>query len=405
MEAKEVKGLMEAYASVYENLSESHFKVGDKVICKDSGMKGEVVKLDKPDGEDDEKYYTVEREDGKKMKYAPNELKSAGKEKNGGASKESETKFHTKLDKLVHKTFGSSPEEKKMKEEVEIEEGKQPFPAKKVAKQMERARKGSVYGRETKNEPTPNPTDAEKKETTRFSKMFHASEKAKREKQEADKERRSPTFYKDTHPASAPKMKKVREEVELDEGRKEPDLDKMKRQENRHQEKAVKQRGGSRGDSKNRAFKMSGIRDALERGEDPRADTYGGARTARGNAPEDHRAGFSKNPLNNPPRRVKEPGVKKEEVETDLFDYILEHLVTEGYADTNEAALAIMANMSEEWRQSIVESDALRNTIKTLEGKRDAMNANKPGSANTAAPGKQSIGAATYKAYQRLRGV
>ena len=43
----------------------------------------------------------------------------------------------------------------------------------------------------------------------------------------------------------------------------------------------------------------------------------------------------------------------KEEV--DLFDTILEHLVAEGYADTNEAALVIMANMSEEWRQSIVE--------------------------------------------------
>jgi hypothetical protein len=40
---------------------------------------------------------------------------------------------------------------------------------------------------------------------------------------------------------------------------------------------------------------------------------------------------------------------------TDLFDTILEHLVAEGYADTNEAALAIMVNMSEEWRQSIVE--------------------------------------------------
>jgi hypothetical protein len=40
--------------------------------------------------------------------------------------------------------------------------------------------------------------------------------------------------------------------------------------------------------------------------------------------------------------------------ETDLFDAILEHLVAEGYADTNEAALAIMANMSEEWRDSIV---------------------------------------------------
>ena len=36
--------------------------------------------------------------------------------------------------------------------------------------------------------------------------------------------------------------------------------------------------------------------------------------------------------------------------------HILEHLVAEGYADTNESALAIMANMSEEWRQSIVEA-------------------------------------------------
>ena len=41
--------------------------------------------------------------------------------------------------------------------------------------------------------------------------------------------------------------------------------------------------------------------------------------------------------------------------ETDLFDYILEHLVAEGYADTNEAALVIMANMSEEWRDDILE--------------------------------------------------
>jgi hypothetical protein len=39
----------------------------------------------------------------------------------------------------------------------------------------------------------------------------------------------------------------------------------------------------------------------------------------------------------------------------DMFEHILDHLVSEGYADTNEAALKIMANMSEEWRQSIVE--------------------------------------------------
>ena len=46
--------------------------------------------------------------------------------------------------------------------------------------------------------------------------------------------------------------------------------------------------------------------------------------------------------------------ITKEEV--DLFDTILEYLVAEGYADTNENALVIMANMGEEWRQSIVEA-------------------------------------------------
>ena len=43
---------------------------------------------------------------------------------------------------------------------------------------------------------------------------------------------------------------------------------------------------------------------------------------------------------------------KKEEY--DLYDIILSHLLDEGYAETPEAAEAIMVNMSEEWRQSIV---------------------------------------------------
>jgi len=38
----------------------------------------------------------------------------------------------------------------------------------------------------------------------------------------------------------------------------------------------------------------------------------------------------------------------------DPFDVIKGHLLDEGYADTEEAALVIMANMSEEWKQSIV---------------------------------------------------
>ena len=41
--------------------------------------------------------------------------------------------------------------------------------------------------------------------------------------------------------------------------------------------------------------------------------------------------------------------------EVDTFDAILEHLVAEGYADTNENAIAIMANMSEEWREEILD--------------------------------------------------
>jgi hypothetical protein len=41
----------------------------------------------------------------------------------------------------------------------------------------------------------------------------------------------------------------------------------------------------------------------------------------------------------------------------DPFDVIKGHLLDEGYADTEEAALKIMANMSEEWKQSIVEGN------------------------------------------------
>ena len=48
-----------------------------------------------------------------------------------------------------------------------------------------------------------------------------------------------------------------------------------------------------------------------------------------------------------------ERGTEKEEY--DLYDIILSHLLDEGYAETSEAAEAIMVNMSEEWRDSIIE--------------------------------------------------
>ena len=52
-----------------------------------------------------------------------------------------------------------------------------------------------------------------------------------------------------------------------------------------------------------------------------------------------------------PSSRPTEPASTNEE--TDLYDIILSHLLDEGYAETPEAAEAIMVNMSEEWRDSI----------------------------------------------------
>jgi hypothetical protein len=115
MEAKDAKGLLEAYASVYKNISESHFKVGDEVKSKSNGMEGKVVKVD-PEGKG--KYYTVKHKDGKTMKHSPDDLK-LDKEEEEGASKEKETEFHDKLDKMVHKTFGKRKEEESMKEHKE----------------------------------------------------------------------------------------------------------------------------------------------------------------------------------------------------------------------------------------------------------------------------------------------
>jgi len=39
----------------------------------------------------------------------------------------------------------------------------------------------------------------------------------------------------------------------------------------------------------------------------------------------------------------------------DIYDNVLDYLINEGYADTEQAALVIMANMSEEWKQNIME--------------------------------------------------
>jgi len=45
---------------------------------------------------------------------------------------------------------------------------------------------------------------------------------------------------------------------------------------------------------------------------------------------------------------------RKMNEEYDIYDLILSYLLDEGYAETPEAAEAIMVNMSEEWRDSII---------------------------------------------------
>jgi hypothetical protein len=79
--------------------------------------------------------------------------------------------------------------------------------------------------------------------------------------------------------------------------------------------------------SLNRAKKMQ---DEIERREKLGSDFYRGPREGRA-------------------RANKRMGGMKEG-----YDIILSHLLDEGYAETPEAAEAIMVNMSEEWRQSIL---------------------------------------------------
>ena len=55
---------------------------------------------------------------------------------------------------------------------------------------------------------------------------------------------------------------------------------------------------------------------------------------------------------NQSPKKLRKSGALPENY--DLYDIILSYLLDEGYAETPEAAEAIMVNMSEEWRQSII---------------------------------------------------
>ena len=64
--------------------------------------------------------------------------------------------------------------------------------------------------------------------------------------------------------------------------------------------------------------------------------------------------------------------------QADLFDIIKGHLLDEGFADTEEAALAIMTNMSEEWREEILDEANEIMSITSPEGKKKKVNRTYP---------------------------
>jgi hypothetical protein len=92
----------------------------------------------------------------------------------------------------------------------------------------------------------------------------------------------------------------------------------------------------------------------------------------------------------------------------DLYDIILSHLLDEGYADTEQAAEAIMVNMSEDWRESIVEatykpSGSAAPTDIPSDTRMTVTAADKAG--NTKAYQNFKAGDPAYKAASHLKGV
>jgi len=90
-------------------------------------------------------------------------------------------------------------------------------------------------------------------------------------------------------------------------------------------------------------------------GKDPRASTPTPAPTP---AASPSSSSGSSSPSGETDRLKKALDIKKSDVTSsfDMFDVVKGYLIGEGYADTEEAAVAIMGNMSEDWKYSIMET-------------------------------------------------
>ena len=75
---------------------------------------------------------------------------------------------------------------------------------------------------------------------------------------------------------------------------------------------------------------------------------------ANKNSPESEKRSKTVKPIRRFPNRLRRSDGQGIHDSYDFYDIIFSHLLDEGYAETPEAAEAIMVNMSEEWRQSII---------------------------------------------------
>ena len=108
------------------------------------------------------------------------------------------------------------------------------------------------------------------------------------------------------------------------------------------------------------------FRDLPIRTDKGKKQTLGQLRRTRGTpkpGASDEKSNLYQSPIRKDDKRTrggktdqwKGPNPRNEEIE--LYDIILSHLLDEGYAETLKAAEAIMVNMSEEWREDIMEKE------------------------------------------------
>jgi hypothetical protein len=104
---------------------------------------------------------------------------------------------------------------------------------------------------------------------------------------------------------------------------------------------------GNRGKKSSRPYYPAGRKGMTQKDRDwsRGADEYG-------HSGYDGEGGGGSLPKGKKLERQKKTGVSES---FDLYDIILSHLLDEGYADTEKAAEAIIVNMSEDWREEIIE--------------------------------------------------